>query len=325
VQRLYALPSISLTVLAVIALFSARTQGSRASRLLITCALVVVGMALLDTLLPERFAVISPLMSISRLLPWGTSFSLTPCALGLGAWLVCVGVGAAPQSWTRALGCIVVSMSVLCASQSAWWHPPLSTRAAEEILSDEPLRAAALSPSLAVLEAFERSAPGVITRLEEFRALASRTMQSLRDTDATLETFPVGKGGTLERLIDGSAHTRWTSNRNHQLGDELLTLRFSKPTRIRGIELDPGEHNTDFPRGISVRGGECREETARQLAQFPSWQGALSFTSDRFPYFGAQSDVKIVFAKEEEVECLFIRQTGTAPFSWSVAELRVMN
>jgi hypothetical protein len=166
-----------------------------------------------------------------------------------------------------------------------------------------------------------------------FRALDYGLPQKSGDIQGTrtaenanyqLETSPLGNGRTLDRVADRSAHTRWTSNRSQQVGDEVLTFRFSHPTPTRGLELDPGEYSTDFPRGLTVRGGPCREEEARQLAYFPSWQGALSFTTDGFPYFSGQSDVRMLFGKEESVECIFVRQTSAAPFAWSVAEARML-
>ncbi len=327
VQALYTPPSIALAVLAVLALWAfviVRGLTTKTSRTLILASCAVAATAALDTVLPEQFAVISPLMSISRLLPWGTSLSLTPFALGLGAWLLCIGSGIWLQSSLRIFICMFVSFGALVTAQSAWWNPPLAVSDVVRISSDESLRTVALSPSLKVIETYEHSTPGFLAHLEEFKLLATQSMRSISLSDASFETHPVGNGRTLERVVDGSAHTRWTSNRNQQLGDELLTLRFSKPTPLRGIELDPGEYTTDFPRGITVTGGECVEEGAKQLAKLPSWQGALLFTSNGFPYFSAQSDVKILFGREEVVECLFIRQTGSAPFSWTVAELRTV-
>jgi hypothetical protein len=324
VQRLYAGPSIVLTILATCCFFIARRgdPGGAGTLLLGACGLGAI--ACLDTVLPERFAVIAPLMSASRLLPWGTSLSLTPWALGLGAWLLCIGSSTYLRSSARLFVAWTIALSSCAITQPAWWSPQLSKMTISRLLEDESLRKVALSPSLAVMRAFELSTPGFFANPEEFKLLARAEMQTINRSAATMETSPVGNGRTLDRVADGSPHTRWTSNRNQQIGDELLTLRFSRPTPIRGIELDPGEYAADFPRGLTIRGGPCREEETRLLAYFPSWQGALSFTAEGFPYFSGQDDVRVLFAKEELVECLFARQTSTAPFAWSVAEARLI-
>jgi hypothetical protein len=124
-------------------------------------------------------------------------------------------------------------------------------------------------------------------------------------------------------LIDGSRHTRWHSGDAGQTGEELLQIRFRTPTKIRGVELDPGEYTTDFPRGLLIRGGSCDESQAKTFAFYPSWQGALSFTPLGFPFFAGQDAVRVFFDHEELIECLFIRQTSKSSFNWSVAEFRV--
>ncbi len=324
-QELYVSPSIVLATLASFCLLLARGRGAEASRPLLLGACGIGAVACLDTALPEQFAVIAPLMSTSRLLPWGTSISLTPWALGLGAWLLCIGFGTLLQSPVRIFVGFAVALSTCAATQSAWRIPAFSQETMAAIREDDSLRRVAISPSFGVIRAFERSNPGFLANLETFKTLAQQEMRSILPSEATVETTPVGNGRTLDRVGDGSAHTRWTSNRSQQVGDELFTFRFARPTPVRGLELDPGEYATDFPRGLTVRGGQCREEEARQLAYFPSWQGALSFTADGFPYFSGQGDVRVLFGKEELVECIFVRQTSTAPFAWSVAEVRMIS
>lgn len=324
VQGMYVGPSLVLGLLALCCFFMVRGRTGTAPRILLISACCIAAAAFLDTALPERFAVIAPLMSASRILPWGTSISLTPWALGFGAWLLCVGAGISLHSTVRVLSGLAVTFCACMVTQSAWRNPPWPKETIAAALEDESLRRVAISPSLGTIWAFERSTTGFLKNLETFKALAQQKMQTISSSEATLETSPLGNGRTLDRVADRSAHTRWTSNRSQQVGDEVLTFRFSHPTPTRGLELDPGEYSTDFPRGLTVRGGPCREEEARQLAYFPSWQGALSFTTDGFPYFSGQSDVRMLFGKEESVECIFVRQTSAAPFAWSVAEARML-
>lgn len=321
----YVSPSIVLATLASFCLLLARGRGTGLSRHLLLGACGIGTVACLDTALPEQFAVIAPLMSTSRLLPWGTSISLTPWTLGLGAWLLCIGFGTLPQSPVRIFTGFTVALFTCAATQSAWRTPSCSQETIAAIHEDASLRRVAISPSFGVIRTFERSTPGFLANLETFKTLAQQEMRSILPSEATVETTPAGNSRTLDRMGDRSAHTRWTSDRTQQVGDELVTFRFSRPTLVRGLELDPGEYATDFPRGLTVRGGQCREEEARELAYFPSWQGALSFTTDGFPYFSGQSDVRVLFGKEELVECIFVQQTSTAPFAWSVAEVRMIS
>ncbi len=325
VQRLYIGPSIALMLLVGCCFFMAWGSSPRASRHLLVGAFILGAVASLDTALPERFAVIAPLMSASRLLPWGTSLSLTPWALGLGAWFLCMGASTwMVSSSIRIVVACSVALGFCVATQSAWLHPEIWKKPVSALLEDESLRKVAISPSLGTIRTFESSIPTLYSDLETFKTLSQQRMRSISSSEARLETEPVGNGRGLDRVADQSGHTRWTSNRNQQLGDELLTLRFLHSTPMRGLELDPGEYTTDFPRGLAVRGGPCREEEARLLGYFPSWQGALSFTPNGFPFFGSQNDVRILFEREELVECVFIRQISTAPFAWSVAEARMI-
>lgn len=322
VKALFSGPSILITMLACVVALLVRRRGARTSWLFAAAACAVAICTLLDTMLPEAFALISPVSSISRLIPWGTSISLTPFALGLATWLLCLGSMALLRSSLSVIPCSLVLIGALVTLQATWLKPPLGIQEVALVSKDESLRQIALSPSLHVILSFYRGTPGLPLTLESLRSLAAQSMHSIEHTAATLETNPIGNGRTLERLVDGNSRTRWTSNLNRQEGIERLVLRFATPTRVRGIELDPGDYNTDFPRGVVVTGGSCDEYAAQRLADFPSWQGSLDFTPSGHPFFRGQSDVKILFTQEHTVECLFVYQTATAPFNWTIAEIR---
>jgi hypothetical protein len=134
-------------------------------------------------------------------------------------------------------------------------------------------------------------------------------------------------------VTDGDPKTRWSNHRGGQRGDERITVRLPHPIQIRGLELDPGDYRTDFPRGLTIRAGSCADErTALAPPKIPlstlfsarSWQGPLHFTPQGYAYFGGQEQVKIIFPQLSTVECLVIEQTGHAAFDWSVAELRIL-
>jgi hypothetical protein len=324
VKVLFSGPSLLITALACIVALLVRRCETRGSWPLAAAACAVAISALLDTVLPEVFAVIAPISSISRLIPWGTSMSLTPFAVGLATWLLCLASIALLRSSLSIIPCSLALVAGLLPLQATWFKPPLTLHEVARISNEESLRQIALSPSLHVIRSLYRGTADLPLTLQSLRSVAAQSMRSIELTAATLETTPIGNGRTLERLVDGSLRTRWSSALNRQEGVERLVLRFTTPTGIRGIELDPGDYSTDFPRGVVVTGGSCDESAAKQFASFPSWQGSLDFTPTGYPFFHGQSDVQLLFAQEHTVECLFVYQTATAPFNWTIAEIRTI-
>jgi hypothetical protein len=250
--------------------------------------------------------------------------SLTPFAVGLATWLLCLASIALLRSSLSIIPCSLALVAGLLPLQATWFKPPLTLHEVARISNEESLRQIALSPSLHVIRSLYRGTADLPLTLQSLRSVAAQSMRSIELTAATLETTPIGNGRTLERLVDGSLRTRWSSALNRQEGVERLVLRFTTPTGIRGIELDPGDYSTDFPRGVVVTGGSCDESAAKQFASFPSWQGSLDFTPTGYPFFHGQSDVQLLFAQEHTVECLFVYQTATAPFNWTIAEIRTI-
>jgi hypothetical protein len=127
----------------------------------------------------------------------------------------------------------------------------------------------------------------------------------------------------LLRLLDEKNTTSWSTAGKSQNGSEYLSLSFNTPVRMRALEIDPGKHPTDFPRGLLISANTCSSQ-GEVLAAHPTWQGALALTQRGFPFYKGQQKVVLAFADNKELSGLCIRQTSLSSFEWSVAELRYL-
>jgi allantoicase len=141
---------------------------------------------------------------------------------------------------------------------------------------------------------------------------------------ATISLSPELVSKDFTETKPAETYWRWSTRRGKQVGDEVLTIRFSSPTTIRGVEFDPGNYLTDFPRGLTIQGGDCDGGPTRILSESPSWQGSLSFTPRAYPYLSPRSQVRVFFSQPETVSCIFAHQTGKANFDWSISRVRVI-
>lgn len=123
-------------------------------------------------------------------------------------------------------------------------------------------------------------------------------------------------------LTDHHNNTRWGSASHGQHGDEWLRLTLSEATSLDGILLATGDFKSDFPAGLKV---DCITADSAVIEAFKvdDWQGPIHFTSLGYPYFGAASDVRIIFPNPQRCSSLIIYQIGQrATLDWSIAEVR---
>lgn len=133
-------------------------------------------------------------------------------------------------------------------------------------------------------------------------------------------------------LFDGRDKTRWSPQLGKQEGQEILELEFKTPRTLQGLYLDCGSFTADFPRGIEIQAAnQCAQKGQSLVGDFktvyssPRWEGNLSYTEGGFPYYGSQSEVKIIFSSAVDLKCLRIKQTAKEKsFDWSIAELSVL-
>jgi hypothetical protein len=129
-----------------------------------------------------------------------------------------------------------------------------------------------------------------------------------------------------QNLFDKDLGTRWGSGLGRQSGNEWIEFYFRTQISAIGVELDPGNFVSDFPRGLKIKVGKsCDQNDLVEVSKIPDWQGSPLFSDSGLPYFSAQSNVKVFFDKDREFSCLRAEQIGkTDNFDWSIAELRLL-
>jgi hypothetical protein len=165
----------------------------------------------------------------------------------------------------------------------------------------------------------------VTKQLNDIKLLNHLPTKDVLELGATIEITPSPAPELLAAAKNSEPSWRWSSRSGYQTGKEQLTIRFPKPIEALGLELDPGMYFTDYPRGLLILGGDCSApESAQTIANHTPWQGALNLTPKGFPYYSPRNQVKVIFPRKETVECIFVKQTGTANFDWSINRVRVI-
>lgn len=146
-----------------------------------------------------------------------------------------------------------------------------------------------------------------------------------------------GSSNMSSRLtVDGDLKTTWDSGSSLQKGGEFLAYKFRNKIKFDAIWLNLGGLHTDFPRGLKLSidkscstksfsafdYNRAKLEGERVIYNSKVWQGVVRLTKDSYPYYGSQGEIKLVFPKDIEAECLYIEQIGKHPsFTWTVAEV----
>ena len=316
----YGTRSLALLVLSALAFWVRKLHQTPVARYTGKVGFVLALMATLNTCLPEPWATISPLPSLGRLLPWGTTYSLTSVALGLSAWL-------SVTSLMLTLGAFSLMPLAVCVvwvalyGSAAILNPSLRKT---DLLTNDKIRPLILSPSAAIFRSLVESGLEINQQLDSIRHAARLPEKDSRELGAQVEMLPAPPQANLEQAQATEAAWRWSTRTGSQRGDEVLSVRLNTPREVRGIELDPGPYFTDYPRGLRITGGPCNPAAATLLAHFPVWQGSLHVLQRGLPYYAPRNEVRVVFAVPATVSCLFVYQTAQAPFDWSVSRVRLL-
>lgn len=320
VRELYDSTAVCYLILSVASLIILRRGASKTVRGLVSFALVLSASAYLDTNIPEEFAAIAPIASLSRLIPWGTQYCLTATCIGAAAWALGLAWIAQPRKR------VAVALGMLALFSISQATPTIYVPFMHEYTttSDSNLRRYLCSPSAAVIRHFAYNHPNLMQDLSQMKDLTREPFVDSSALNGTVTMMPTPAPDVLQRSQAIEPFARWSARRGRQEGDELLTVRLPQPIAVRGIELDPGNYTTDFPRGLRISGGDCNQVTARLVYETPSWQGSLAFTPQGYPYLSPRNHVKVFFNQPETVSCLFVQQTGNASFDWSVSRVRLL-
>ena len=277
-----------------------------ARRAWLSCA-VLFALVYLDFRIPEEFSQIAPLQSLPRLFPELSLIPIAPIALSIaiGGLILIIGLTLLRSNIGIFLGLIFTGVTLIL------------NHKATPLLADTAPKEWTISPSRYVTNFF--SPEVLLNAKSDWRAIRPR-IQNLKLSSSNSQQ-------TDARLIlDKDQKTRWTPANAKQTGTEWLMFEFSKTQKIIGLELQTGVFDTDFPRGLRIMAGkDCNPDSLTPISSFKSWQGQAEFTPMGYPYFSAQSEVRLFFSKEVETNCLRIEQTGKSDnFDWSIAEFRLI-
>jgi F5/8 type C domain len=125
----------------------------------------------------------------------------------------------------------------------------------------------------------------------------------------------------IEGLLDNRLDTRWWST--VQKGAEFITVKFTKPTLVKALDLDVGVYVSDYPRALRIYSSDnCKSWST--LLDINPWRGSLRKTAENNLFFAPQKDVKINFSSAKLCRCLKIQQTAKEDyFDWSVAKINL--
>lgn len=314
--RVAALLPLGLLVV-TLTTFSWLISRDRTSR----AALVLASVALLDVALPPSLAIIAPLQTLQRILPGVLQIPLTPPVLALALvltspTLATVGGGFLLLATVGALLFSPIRFSVEVSREITRLLKEYEMMREEDPLQAEELRRVLVSPSLQLLA---RHGGGVLHLREVTEAFHSGARLQLKTSSNTSND-----GGVYRPLFDRNDKTRWTAGGAVQRPGMRLCVELKEERRIRGVEPSPGVYHSDFPRGLSLELGRTCEST-KIVAHYSPWLGSLKFTSDGYPYYGPQGEVKILLPEAISARCVCVVQTEEFQgHDWSVAELNLM-
>ena len=181
-----------------------------------------------------------------------------------------------------------------------------------------------VSPSLSI---YQKEGKSLLSDPNSYREF---TRIPLRKNNAQIQYLLDNDQRKLRRILDISEATRWSTGLGEQTGNESLILNLHEPIKAKGIEINVGKFTTDFPRGLRIYNSDGPTKiiegmTNNLIKDSDPWQGVIKFTSDGYPYYGSQSEVRTFFKSEQEIKYLLIKQTGTSnSFEWSVTSINLL-
>lgn len=123
------------------------------------------------------------------------------------------------------------------------------------------------------------------------------------------------KEDKLKLMFDKKRDTRWGSG-EAQNPEMFISIEFSKPSLVSGIEYDLGSFPHDYPRGfeIEIHGENGKVKTVLKNDDY-----------DALRYYVADTGLFSTRWKPRKTKKLILKQSKSDPvFDWSIAELRVV-
>lgn len=309
---------ISLYLVPLVILVTILSYPTRSERwpYLVGILLVAALSVACGALSPDSIAPLTPVTTLVRFLPWGNVIPLASLILASVAWLTTV---IAVTKIDIRLG-VPIALATLCSIVLA----PPELRSPPQLLepaeATSELQTIARSPSAPVIRHVMEYDPLFFKHLHRYRTLSTRVMRPAGDIGASYFLTL----GNSEVIKPAEGEKRLRTAVGGQVGGETLTIQLAEPSIINGIEISPGLHVSDFPRGLRIEGGACDKSSLREIVTIPSWQGAVQFTKLGHPFWADYADVRIIFPKPEFVECIFVEQTGRSRHDWSIASVSIL-
>lgn len=335
----YALVFVLISIGALI-LDWTRGGSGRAGRSLWIPTSLFLSIALANTL-PESLALITPLPSLSRLIPGLFFFELSTSVFALGLLSLVIACHLRALSVYLGLSLLTVQLLVvqpLDIEYGGRIKPAVLQRetkfSALNGVSDLRGRYPKYDLTPIIFSPSQLLIATLGPQILEHQALLSRlefsTVESLQGVVFANER---NRGDLLQRVSDLDPDTRWHSAAGGQNGDEYIYLQLPTSVSIRALRLSPGKFFTDFPRGLRVSiPANCDElvegitpKTVEKQTIFEtnSWQGGVGFSPDGYPFYFHESRVDVIFENPAQGACLLIEQTQISPYDWSIAELGI--
>jgi hypothetical protein len=329
-QSLYLLVNIQLVISFLSYIFIKKNTLNK-------LVLIISIFCWLDIVPIEDINQISPLASISRIIPVLFLFPVTPilCALNL----LLISLLLLIYSNKNYHGCIALLILLsttfvnkkIILSQAGYLYQNFSNNIEIEFLNlprekQKKYLPYLVSTSFIVLDKIGFWPLEIADTIKSYRfsSLIKHNPALLASTNQS----------EINNLVDRNIATRWSPSNAKQIGSEWFHLYFNTPLTIHGLELDSGPFFTDFARGLEIRAKDSCLQPAtidpnntdyKLLFKEPKWEGSLTFTSDNYPYFEGQASGRIYFKENKVVQCLLVKQIGqNNNYDWSVAELKFL-
>lgn len=290
----------------------------------------------LDLYLPAQIREISPLSSLSRVYPGAFLIPLVPIFISLNILVLLINLLSSTVKFPSArFFCFTALLATLplatrpelkSCNLLADTSPPIS-KDPEIVQHQIDMKKVCQSPSRWLVDNYGtrivsgyRKAPLLHSGpLPVKEAVSFNSSSSQRSANTSEE---LAQRDLALVLTDHHNNTRWGSANNGQHGNEWLRLDLSETSPLDGILLATGDFKSDFPAGLRV---DCITDDSKIIEAFrvDEWQGPVYFTGSGYPYFGAPSDVRLIFPETLRCRSLIIYQTGKRSLlDWSVAEVR---
>ncbi|MDZ4785319.1 MAG: hypothetical protein SGJ02_04500 [bacterium] len=324
IRNTFWIPSLLLCILSFYRFSNLSEKNSPFIKKTIYLALILSGLSFLDTRLPESLAQIAPIATLSKLIPGFIFVPLTPIFLSISVFLLSISSSSVLTAAKVPL-LFIITVLIFHASDkhTSYTFPLLYKIQKIEISTLNDKRT--ISPSYKIIS----DTKGLALNSERFRSVKKRV--SPKRFSALLVASE--NSNSLKFTIDRDLKTHWNTSNQRQTGNEWLGLKLESPQIIDGINLNPGTETANFPRGLRISTlTECKEFPAKESFKensekinIPEWIGPVLFTKLDYPFFGKQSDLKIIFAQQILAQCILIEQTGIDHFhDWSIAEISLI-